>query len=234
MSYPIAGRGRLPLAAAILMALGGLTNSACSNGSDGASASDEAAVSGSGRCTVAPISSKVSSLPGLGGLVPPFSATTWATERAATAVGSWQRENSSAFASLYDPNRWAGSGHLAIDAPSPGAYVHWSLGIQEGDAGRRFSVYTFVPSVASATKAYYRIYDGLRGGAAKAIEINQDRPAPAQITLNGKTYAGPGWVSLGTLQLYPGASVSLDASASRGRLAADTVVAVKWGCAEVP
>ncbi len=193
-------------------------------------------------CTIAPASLAIRNAKP--DALPIFASATWATEGVVSKRGNWQHRdafpNPFSGTSIYDPNRIAGWGHLALDnAPEAGAFVQWNLGILPNDQGKTFSVYTYLPEAANASKAYYRIYDGRSTVPQKTIETNQAtaRTNPASVTLSGKTYTlgarGAGWVFLGKLPLYSGARVSLDAAGSVGRLVADTVVAVKWGCAEV-
>jgi hypothetical protein len=206
-----------------------------------ASSSDEEAPAESteeavrrGTCTLAPKSREILGNPLLSSQVPPFSSVAWSSDRMAHAVGGWDRETSASLASAYDPNRWASSGHLTIQAPAGGSYVEWTIPVPNSDVGADFSIYAYIPGAARATKALYRVYDGKSSSAVNTIEINQDRArnAGAAVTLAGKNYSAPGWVFLGKQVLHRNARVSLDASASQGKLVADSIVAVRWGCRE--
>jgi hypothetical protein len=187
-----------------------------------------------GQCTLAPRSYEILRNPALASQIPPFSAVAWSADSNARTVGPWNRESSAVFGSPYDPNRWTSSGHWAIQSPAAGSYVQWSLPIPASDRGTEFAVYAFIPGAARATKALYRIYDGKSDTATNTIEINQERAknGAEAVTLAGKNYSAPGWVLLGQRVLYENARVSLDASASVGKLVADSVVAVRWGCRE--
>lgn len=190
---------------------------------------------GGAECTTAELSMKISQLPGLRSLLPPFSAVAWAADSTAHIVGNpWTRESSAGLQSTLDPNRWTSSGHWAIQAPADKSYIEWALPIPPADAGQKFSVYAYIPSASDASQALYRLYDGKSGSAVKAVEINQAQAnkTGASITLSGRRYTAAGWVFLGKEVLYRNARVSLDVSSSRGKLTADSIVAVRWGCRE--
>ena len=203
------------------------------------SPADEAVQDGSseeaiakGSCVIAPKSRELLGNPLTSGAVPPFSSVTWSADSTAKVAGAWGRESSAFISGVHDPNRWTSPGQWAINAPVRGAYIEWSLSLPKRSTGLEYSIYAYIPGAAQATKALYRVYDGQSSSAVGTLEVNQQQAKAqgAAITLNGKRYSFQGWVFLGKHRLNQNARVSLDASASQGKLVADSVVAVRWGC----
>jgi hypothetical protein len=219
-------------ARAVLALVSTLLVVACGDAAaEDATSGDESAVRG--QCSLAPLSSRASRVPGASSVLPPFSAAYWTAAPAANRYGPW-RLDAELSAPLSSPNRWLRStGVLRLERPEAGAYSVWSLPIGAADSGKEFSIYVYVPRGATNHKAVFRVY---RAHAdASPLPLETDLTAArggARVTLAGKTYTGENWVFLGRARLQTGAHVSLDGSVGDGSTAAGAVVAVRWGCAE--
>ena len=205
---------------------------ACSGTPEGTTdevSGDVAAVTG--RCVTAPLSEKLQKFGG-SGLIPPFAALSWASAESARYAGSWAKVNEGPLATLTSPHRVLGSAAFyTLEAPTSGAYVLWTFPRLESEQGK-FSIYAYVPDGAKNRNARYAIYLGGSQTASKVVAIDQTKRSAAEVVLNSRTFRFQNWVFLGEVPLHEGARISLDGSAGAGSLVADTVVAVKWGCAQ--
>ncbi len=219
-------------ARALIVLASTLLCAACGDAAtEDAAAGDESAVRG--QCSLAPLSSRASRIPGASNILPPFSAAYWTAAPAANRQGPW-RLDAELGAPLSSPNRWLRStGVLRLERPEPGAYSVWSLPIGTSDSGKEFSIYAYVPRGATSHRAVFRVYRAHTDASPLALETDLTAArGGARVTLAGKTYTGENWVFLGKARLQTGAHVSLDGSVGDGSIAAGAVVAVRWGCAE--
>lgn len=136
-----------------------------------------------------------------------------------------------------NPNKWG------LDSLSPrffasaagvrdGLWAAWPLRISAEDSGAPWSVYVYVPPGATKTAVRYRIYNGIESSPATQHVVDQTDHRGAEITLFGQDYVAPGWHFLGNTRLYEGASVSAEPDSEEGVAFVDTVLAVRWGCAD--